>query len=210
LVVIQSHYATVVAAGDTTSGGSVMGMYKRWVMGAGAVTMGAGLLAGSVSPAVASPSAGRAPRAVAAQQFTLRLAAHPGQVANVRGGTMHNRTPVIQYPWSRATNERWEAQAAPGGYYRFRSVRSGKCLNVRGGGTANRTPVIQYTCGNSANELWRFVPKGIGYQIVVKSSHKCLNVAGGAGVGHALIQYDCTRHGAPNDVWLPVREPRNL
>lgn len=87
---------------------------------------------------------------------------------------------------------------------------SRQVANVRGAGTDNGVPVIQYTCGNADNELWRFVPKGIGHQIVVKSSDKCLNVAGGLGVGNSLIQYDCTAQGASNDVWLPVWEPNTL
>ena len=187
-----------------------MKAYKRWAAGLGAVAVSATLLSGSSSPAVASGSVAATPRAIVAQQFTLRLAAEPGQVANVRGASTADGTPIIQYPWSGLANERWDVDSALGGYYRFRSVSSGKCLNVSGGGTADGTRVIQYTCGSYDNELWRFVPKGIGYQIVVKSSGKCLNVAGGVGVGNPLIQYDCTAQGVPNDVWLPVWEPRDL
>ncbi|MFE2086704.1 RICIN domain-containing protein [Streptomyces sp. NPDC002596] len=183
---------------------------KRWAVGLGAVATSAALVSGSFSPAVASDPAGAAPRSVVAKQLTLRLAAAPGQVANVRGAAQGNGVPIIQYPWSLAANERWEANAVAGGYYRFKSVSSGKCLNVSGGGTANGTPVIQYTCSNSDNALWRLVPEGIGYQIVVKSSDMCLNVAGGVGAGRPLVQYDCTAQGATNDVWLPVWEPDNL
>lgn len=187
-----------------------MRITKRWAMGAGAVATGAGLLAGGIGPAVANASNSPAPRAVVAQQFTLRLADHPGQVANVKGAETRDGTPVIQYPLSDRSNERWESDAVGGGYYRFRSVSSDKCLNVAGGGNEDGARVIIYTCGNAANELWRFVRKGIGYQIVAKSSGKCLNVAGGVGVGNDLIQYTCTAAGVPNDVWLPVWEPHNL
>lgn len=183
---------------------------KRWAVVLGTVALGAGAMAGSLGQAAASGSGGAAPRAIVAQQFTLRLAGNPGQVANVQGASTQDGAPVIQYPWSGTTNERWEADSALGGYYRFKAVHSGKCLNVSGGGTAGDTPVIQYTCGSADNELWKFVPKGIGYQIVAKSSGKCLNVRGGVGVGNPLIQYDCTTQGAPNDVWLPVWEPNTL
>ncbi|WP_406422936.1 RICIN domain-containing protein [Streptomyces sp. NBC_00873] len=183
---------------------------KRWAVGLGAVAISAALMSGSFSPAVASDSAGAAPRSVVAKQLTLRLAAAPGQVANVQGAAQGNGVPIIQYPWAGAANERWEANAVGGAYYRFKSVSSGKCLNVNGGGNGNGAPVIQYTCSNSDNALWRLVPQGIGYQIVVKSSNKCLNVAGGVGAGRPLIQYDCTAQGATNDVWLPVWEPNNL
>ncbi|MFI6058118.1 RICIN domain-containing protein [Streptomyces sp. NPDC051286] len=183
---------------------------KRWAVGLGAVAISGALMSGSFSPAVASDSAGAAPRSVVAKQLTLRLAAAPGQLANVRGAALGNGVPIIQYPWTDAPNERWEANAVRGAYYRFRSVSSGKCLNVNGGGNANGAQIIQYTCGNADNELWRLVPKGIGYQIVAKSSNKCLNVAGGVGAGRPLIQYDCTAEGATNDVWLPVWEPNDL
>ncbi|MEE4543869.1 RICIN domain-containing protein [Streptomyces sp. V4-01] len=180
---------------------------KRWAAALGAVAVGAAALTGTSGSAAAQPAA---PRAIVAQQFTLRLASDPGQLANVRGASSADGVPIIQYPWSGTRNERWEFDSALGGYYRLRSVSSGKCLNVSGGGSANGTQVIQYTCGSADNELWKFVPKGIGYQVVVKSSDKCLNVAGGVGVGYNLIQYDCTAQGAPNDVWLPVWEPHTI
>ncbi|WUH89064.1 RICIN domain-containing protein [Streptomyces sp. NBC_00433] len=137
-----------------------MKTHKRWAAVLGALAVGAGLMSGSSTPAVAHDASGPSPPAVVAQQFSLRLAGHPGQVANVRGAS-----------------------------------------------TENDAPVIQYDCGTADNELWRFVPKGIGYQIVAKSSGKCLNVRGGVGVGNPLIQYTCTAAGVDNDVWLPVWEP---
>ncbi|HEY5836449.1 RICIN domain-containing protein [Streptomyces sp.] len=60
----------------------------------------------------------------------------------------------FQYPRSGTPDEPWEADSALGGYYRFKSVGSGKCLNVSGGGTVNGTQVSQYTCGNAGNDLW--------------------------------------------------------
>ncbi|MFI9646549.1 RICIN domain-containing protein [Streptomyces sp. NPDC052040] len=187
---------------------------KKSVVKSAALAAGfAGVLALGSSNAVAGaapqvPHRGAdSPRAVLVRELSLRLAAYPGQVANVEGGSQQNGAPVIQYPWTGKPNERWEADAMGNGYYRFRSLSSGKCLNVEGGGTADNTRVIQYTCGTAANELWKFVPKGIGYQLVVKSSGKCLNVRGGVGEGRNLIQYTCVAAGAPNEVWLPVWEP---
>jgi hypothetical protein len=185
-------------------------MRKQWAVGAAVVAMSTGVVSGTAGPATAADSSGAGLRSIVAQQFTLRLASDAKQVANVRGAGTEDGVPIIQYPWSGTTNERWEADSALGGYYRFKSVSSGKCLNVSGGGNANGAQVIQYTCGSADNELWKFVPVGTGYQMVVKSSGKCLNVAGGVGVGNALIQYDCTAGGAPNDIWLPVWEPNNL
>ena len=187
-----------------------MKLYQKWAAGAGALAISAGLASSTAGVAAADDATVPAARSIVAQQFTFRLASDPGQVANVRGASTDNGAPVIQYPWSGSANERWEADAALGGYYRFKSVGSGKCLNVSGAGNSIGTQVIQYTCGNLDNELWKFVPKGIGYQVVVKSSGKCLNVAGGVGAGYGLIQYDCTPQGVANDVWLPVWEPNTI
>ncbi|MFF0445889.1 RICIN domain-containing protein [Streptomyces sp. NPDC004609] len=163
-------------------------------------------LPGSASAGAAGPAAAPRAASVDVQQVTLRLASDPGQVANVKGASQQNGAAIIQWPLSRTANERWEPEATGGGYYRFRSVDSGLCLNVKGGGSADGAQVIQWTCGTAANEQWRLVPKGIGYQIVARSSNKCLNVSGGVGQGRNLIQYTCTGAGAANDVWLAVAE----
>lgn len=176
---------------------------KKWyramaaVAVAGAV-MGVSLM--STGTAQADPL-----ESITAKHFTLRLASDPGQVANVKGAGTGNDVPVIQWSWSGAKNELWEATSAGGGYYRFAAVHSGKCLNVKGGGNGNDIPIIQYTCGPDANSEWKFVKAGRGYEIVARSSGKCLNVRGGVGKGHALIQYTCS--GVDNDTWLPVWEP---
>lgn len=172
----------------------------------GALVAGvATLLMVSVAPANAAPG-DRAPEAATVNQITLRLASDAGQVANVRGAAQGDDIPVIQYPWTGNTNERWEVEPTSAGYYRLKAVHSGKCLNVRGGGNEDDARIIQYTCGNAANEQWKFVPKGIGYQVVARGSGKCLNVRGGVGANNPLIQYTCTANGADNDVWLPVWE----
>jgi ricin-type beta-trefoil lectin protein len=179
-----------------------MSAYKRNCVAAIAVGLGAVLVASMAPVASAQPDT---TRAVTVQRLSLRLASDAGQVANVERGGTASGTPVIQWSWSGTRNERWEATAKGGGYYEFASLESGKCLNVKGGGNENGAPIIQWPCGNSDNALWKFVPKGKGYQLVVKSSNKCLNVAGGVGRGNPLIQYTCA--GAANDIWLPVWEP---
>ncbi|MGC0423542.1 RICIN domain-containing protein [Embleya sp. AB8] len=179
-----------------------MSATKWYRVATAAAVVGTVLAAVSAAPASARPDS---TESVTAHHLTLRLAADAGQVANVKGGGNADGTPIIQWPWSGAPNERWEATATGGGYYRFASVASGKCLNVKGGGKADGAQVIQWPCGSSANEEWRFVAKGTGYELVVRSSGKCLNVRGGLGQGHELIQYTCK--GVANDIWLPVWEP---
>lgn len=188
------------------SKGCLMLRSKRWAASAALAVAAVACAAQAGPAAAASPQA-----AVALKVVTLRLAADPTQLANVQGASLADGAPVIQYPFSGTANERWLATGDGDGYYRFASLASNKCLNVQGGGSADGTPVIQYSCSTdgAANERWRFVPVGIGYQIVSKSSGKCLNVGGGVGVGNKLIQYTCVPGGAPNDVWLPVWEPTN-
>ncbi|MEU9607973.1 RICIN domain-containing protein [Streptomyces sp. NPDC048057] len=166
----------------------------------GTATAGAGAHTGAPVPTEE--------RAAAAfvQKVTLRLASDPGQAADGKGASTANGAEVIQWALSRAANQLWEPEATSDGYYRFESVNSGLCLNVKGGGNDDGAQIIQWTCGAAANEQWKFVPKGTGYQIVARSSGKCLNVQGGVGQGRNLIQYTCTADGAANDVWLPVWE----
>lgn len=171
------------------------------------VALAAAVLAGGGVALANETKGGGSIAATQINRMTLRLASDPGQVANVRGASTDNGAQIIQWPLSNTTNELWEPESTLDGHYRFKAVNSGLCLNVRGGGTEDGAQIIQYTCGSAANELWRFVQKGIGYQIVSKSSGKCLNVRGGVGQGNELIQYTCTADGAANDVWLPVWEP---
>jgi hypothetical protein len=138
---------------------------------------------------------------------SLRLAYHPSQAADVADHSTANGARVIEWNWEGHTNQLWQAEYVDDGYYRFQNVHSGKCLNVEGGGTANLTHVIQWTCGYSANEQWRPVRKGDGYQLVARSSDKCLNVEGGVGEGRRLIQYTCSTDGQSNDDWLLSAEP---
>jgi hypothetical protein len=170
----------------------------------------AGVATAALGIAIGTPLSAAADQ-VQLKVLTLRLASDPTQLANVQGASTADGAPIIQYPWSGTANERWLATVEPDGYYRFASLASNKCMNVAGGGTADGIPVIQYTCttDGSTNERWKFVQTGIGYQIVAKSSGKCLNVGGGVGVGRQLIQYTCTPGGSANDVWLPVWEPTN-
>jgi hypothetical protein len=187
-----------------------MTLSRRWLAPVAAVAAGLGLAA--AAPTAFAATASPQPRsAVNFRVVTLRLASDPSQLANVTGSSLADGAAVIQYPWSGTSNERWLVTSDNNGYYRFASLNANKCLNVQGGGTADGTPVIQYTCtaDGAPNEEWRLVPAGNGYQIVAKSSGKCLNVRGGTGVGNPLIQFTCVAGGATNDTWLPVWEPTN-
>ncbi|QFZ19976.1 RICIN domain-containing protein [Saccharothrix syringae] len=139
-------------------------------------------------------------------EATVRLAARPDLVADVAQASQADGAPVDLWALTGAKNQRWAVQASLDGYYRFRSVNSGKCLNVRNAAVADGAPVIQWPCGTAPNELWKVVPKAIGYQFVNKNSGKCLNVQYGVGQGNPLIQYTCSAGGATNDVWLSVWE----
>ena len=186
-------------------------MRKRWSVGAGLIAgVAAGALAwGSLPPAAAvRPASGAAtPRAVDVERVSLRLAAAPGQVADVSGASHDDMARVIQWAWTGAPNQLWEPHEFDNGFFAFRSVNSGKCLNVRGGGHEDGAEVIQYHCDTAPNEQWRLVPAGNGYHVVSRASGKCLNVRGGLGHGNPLIQYTCQHGGLANDVWLPVWEP---
>ncbi|MBW4722059.1 RICIN domain-containing protein [Saccharothrix obliqua] len=167
---------------------------------------GVALVAGLSGLAVASASPDVSTRGVDTRQASLRLAANPGLVANVANSATNNGAPLVLWGWDGGNNARWEPDASLDGFYRFRSINSGRCLNVQYASTADGAQIIQYDCGGSPNELWKLVPKAIGYQVVNKNSGKCLNVEGGVAQGRNLIQYTCSQGGATNDVWLVVWE----
>ncbi|MFD4373703.1 RICIN domain-containing protein [Streptomyces sp. NPDC058486] len=142
------------------------------------------------------------------RRLTLRLASYPNDVAAIKNASKDQDASAELAAWNGSASQQWEARPVSDGYYQLVSVNSGLCADVVGGGTADNTRVAQWPCTAGLNrQLWKFVPTDIGYQIVVKSSDKCLNVQGGARVGNALVQYECKAGGARNDVWLPVWEP---
>lgn len=192
----------------TQGEGDIMVRGSRRVAGVGVVALAGALALGTLGPAAANPEGAAAERAVAVavQKVSLRLASAPGQVADVSGQSQADEAEVIQWEFARSANQYWEPEATSDGFYRLKAVHSGKCLNVKGDSHEDEALIIQWPCGDAANEQWEFVPKGIGFQLVARSSGKCLNVSGGVGQGRNLIQYSCSAEGADNDVWLPVSE----
>ncbi|MCM2391363.1 RICIN domain-containing protein [Streptomyces albipurpureus] len=181
----------------------------KWLAGVGVAMAAAALAAVPAAPSDAT-AAQRQAAPPPLQQLTLRLAADPGQIADVRGASQADGAEVIQWASSNGRNARWTTEDMGGGYVRLAAVHSGKCIDVRGAATADDSDVIQWTCSTGTNQQWRFVAKGNGYQIAARHSGKCLNVRGGTGQGNRLIQYSCTSAGAANDVWLPVWEPTTV
>jgi hypothetical protein len=137
---------------------------------------------------------------------TLRLASAPNLVADVANASQADGAPTDLWALTGANNQLWTIDSSLDGYYRFKSINSGKCLNVQNASTADGAPVIQWPCGASPNELWKVVRRVIGYQLVSKNSGKCLNVQNGVTQGNALVQHTCSANGANNDVWLAVWE----
>jgi hypothetical protein len=182
-----------------------MAVQRRMVWTIAALAVGSIVFVGT--SAQATPGQRPGTRGVEARQATVRLAANPGQVADVANASTADGAQAIQGNLSGAPSQLWETEATLNGYYRFKSNGSGKCLNVAGASTADGAPVVQYTCGGDPNELWKPQRRITGYQLVSKNSGKCLNVKGGVGTNNPLVQFTCSTGGAANDVWLVVWEP---
>jgi hypothetical protein len=78
------------------------------------------------------------------------------------------------------------------------------CLNVRYGDYSSGQQIITYNCdgGATGNEKFYLLPCstsgacGASYGLIepvgaYPSRHVCLNIAGGFGLGHNIILYDC-------------------
>ncbi|QFZ21009.1 RICIN domain-containing protein [Saccharothrix syringae] len=132
--------------------------------------------------------------------YTL-TARHSGKCLDVPSASQAPGAEVKQYPCNGGANQRWEAQAADGGYYRLVARHSGLCLDVANGSTADSTSVTQYTCNGGTNQQWQFQDAGSGYyRVVARHSGKCLDVISASTADGALVkQYTC--NGGTNQQW---------
>lgn len=133
---------------------------------------------------------------------TLRLAAADGGLAAVKAPS----SVVALDAWSadprQGKFQTWSISSAGSGKYTIKSD-AGTCLKWDGP-QRNGTPVVVAKCAPKDKTFrWHFVRRAAGYQIET-DGNLCLNVAGGAYLGHSLLLYTCAANGAPNDVWLPA------
>lgn len=82
----------------------------------------------------------------------------------------------------------------------LRSVNSDKCATVPDGSDVDGRQLVQADCSNADGQIFDMHPIDGGYNIVVGSNGKCLDIEGAqTSAGAALIQWSC--HGGANQVF---------
>jgi hypothetical protein len=82
------------------------------------------------------------------------------------------------------------AEAATAGT--IKPINSGLCLDVSGFSSADKAPIVQWTCNGQENQLFTFNVNSSGqYQIVSKSSGKCVTVVRISSSSTVLQQLTC-------------------
>ena len=78
------------------------------------------------------------------------------------------------------------------GYGAIIAKHSGKCLDVSANSTANGGAIVQWSCNSQDNQKWAMRDMGGSqYQVVAKSSGKCLDTRGSTSNGAAIVQNAC-------------------
>jgi len=87
-----------------------------------------------------------------------------------------------------------------------------QCIDVAGPSLANGAGVQIWTCGGprASNQVWTLnpisTPRGVGYQIVVANSSKCLDVSNvSVNDGASIHQWQCIGSKQTNQIWQPIQ-----
>ena len=106
-------------------------------------------------------------------------------------GLQNNGAHLQNYHCTGSTEQRWRLAPTGDGYYYVVSKVSGKCMDVRGAWTVTTADVWQWSCANVPQQQWKLVwqpgfPPG-AYQLQVRHSGQCLELAGGNGNDHTML-----------------------
>jgi galactose oxidase len=127
-----------------------------------------------------------------------------GQCMDVYGGSQDNAAAVIQWGCFGTTNQQWQLQPQPDGYYSMAAVHSGQCLDIYGGSTAAGTPAIQWPCAGSSNQQFALRAQGAGHAIVARHSGLCLGIEAASAMPGARVTQQVCDAGS-NQTWrLPA------
>ena len=80
-----------------------------------------------------------------------------GLVLDVRGGSLEDGAPIIQFKDHGGLNQRWRFEESGGGFFKIISLASGKVLDVRDGSLEDGAPIIQSTDHGGPSQQWQLV-----------------------------------------------------
>ncbi|MET8546472.1 RICIN domain-containing protein [Kitasatospora sp. NPDC004799] len=122
-----------------------------------------------------------------------------GRALDDADGSTTAGTPLITWPASGASNQRWQFRLQPDGSYELVNGLSAMCADVSGGSTDAGAQVIQWPCTGGANQHWNVRPTADGSYAVSSAGSGLLLTAASAADGAAVTQQPDT--GSPLQRW---------
>lgn len=121
--------------------------------------------------------------------------AEVGQNLEIRYASADNGAIAQIYEVPRRNSQRFKIIKKDDELYEIRPIQSNRCLEVQNGSIAEGATVQQWDCHNNGdpNQLWRFRIRTNPFNLIAKSSTKCVTVAGASTSAGALLdQEGCT------------------
>jgi len=121
---------------------------------------------------------------------------------DAQNGATSNGTPLIQWGYSGANNQKWTFTDQGNGQYQITGLASGRVMDVSGVSTANGAQIDLWDWLNANNQKWTVTPVGNGsFKLTAVHSGKVADVnAGSTADGAAIIQWPYS--GGTNQQWL--------
>jgi hypothetical protein len=136
-----------------------------------AVTVG--LAATGAAVALGAPGASAA--TVDTNATYVFVSRHSGKAMDLFNWSTADGAPVVQFTRNNLAVQQWRFVSVGSGYYRIRSVHSGKVLELPN--TSDGTNLVQMTEGSSTRQHFRLVDSDGGYvRFVNRDSNKALDV----------------------------------
>ncbi len=135
-----------------------------------------------------------------------------GKVADVFNDALTAGSPVGQWNWNTATNQRWFFNRNNAGYYKITAKHSNLALAIPNNSTVDGTQLVQTTSNTTTSQQWTvaettcpvdapiFDPNKC-YKLTSRLSNKVMEVAGASLVSGANIQQGTFIDGQEHQFW---------
>jgi Ricin-type beta-trefoil lectin domain-like len=146
-----------------------------------------------------------------------------GLVWDVRGGSLEDGAPIIQFTDHGGLNQRWRFEESDGGFFKIISSASGKVLDVRDGSLEDGAPIIQSTDHGGPSQQWQLVAvipdvregltgdRQIPFMLTNRLSGKVVSLGPGAAPTDANVRQFSKVNTGPFDTrdrnWILLEEP---
>jgi hypothetical protein len=121
---------------------------------------------------------------------------------DAQNGATANGTPLIQWSYTGANNQKWTFTDQGNGQYKVTGIGSGRVMDVAGISTANGAQIQLWDWLNGNNQKWTVTPVGNGsFKFTAVHSGKVADVSGGSTAdGAKVIQWPYTS--GNNQQWM--------